>query len=54
MLGVKSLHSEGITHRDLKPSNILISNENVVRIADFGSAIDQQTIGNCLFCCFCY
>ena len=35
--GVQQLHHLRFVHRDLKPSNILISNEGVVKIADFGS-----------------
>ncbi|MFA7241212.1 MAG: HDOD domain-containing protein [Sulfuricellaceae bacterium] len=31
-------HQHNIIHRDLKPSNILISNQGVLRVADFGIA----------------
>nr|CCA27345.1 protein phosphatase 1Llike protein putative [Albugo laibachii Nc14] len=56
--GIAILHSKAITHRDLKPSNILISVSKhkapnnrsskmeesvVVRLADFGSAVDAYT-----------
>ncbi len=36
--GVKALHESGIIHRDLKPKNVLISNDNVAKIVDFGVA----------------
>eukprot|EP01083_Nonionella_stella_P175035 608372_1 len=32
------LHALGIVHRDLKPENILFTTDNVLKIADFGSA----------------
>ncbi|MGQ9535038.1 MAG: UvrD-helicase domain-containing protein [bacterium] len=31
-------HKTGVLHRDLKPENILISDENIIKITDFGLA----------------
>lgn len=36
--GLAACHETGILHRDLKPANILLSQEGVVKIADFGHA----------------
>ncbi|KAK8835712.1 hypothetical protein M9Y10_040530 [Tritrichomonas musculus] len=34
--GMKYIHFKKIIHRDLKPTNILIANDGLVKIADFG------------------
>ena len=34
--GLEYIHSLGIVHRDLKPENLLLTNEHILKIIDFG------------------
>lgn len=36
--GLSAIHRTGIIHRDIKPANLLITNEGVIKIADFSLA----------------
>lgn len=36
--GLEHCHSNGVLHRDIKCSNLLIDNEGILKIADFGLA----------------
>lgn len=38
IIGLGYIHEQGITHRDIKLENILLDNEGVIKIADFGMA----------------
>ena len=34
--GVEHIHNKGIAHRDLKPENLLLTNDKILKIIDFG------------------
>lgn len=38
LCGLEHCHAHGLIHRDIKTSNILVNNEGVLKIADFGLA----------------
>lgn len=40
LTAIKHLHNQGIVHRDIKPENILLTSDGVLKLADFGLAID--------------
>ncbi|CAD8105009.1 unnamed protein product [Paramecium sonneborni] len=51
LAGMKYLFEKGIVHRDLKLDNILIDEENIIKIADFGFAKFYQQ--NDIFSSYC-
>ena len=51
LLGVQYCHHMDIAHKDINPSNILLTKDLVVKIADFGIAVNcSDKDGNPLMC----
>lgn len=36
--GLEYLHRKGVSHRDIKPENLLLDDNDVLKISDFGMA----------------
>jgi len=36
--GLQAIHEAGVMHRDMKPSNLLLANDGVIKVCDFGLA----------------
>lgn len=42
--GLMYLHTNNVVHRDIKPENLLVTNEDVLKIADFGWCAVSSTL----------
>jgi len=36
ILGIEYLHAQGVIHRDIKPENLLLTEDDVLKVSDFG------------------
>ena len=46
--GIEHIHSKNISHRDLKPENLLLTENNILKIIDFGLSHEFYENGNLL------
>jgi serine/threonine-protein kinase len=44
-MGLSALHARGMLHRDIKPGNILLADNNVAQLGDFGLVTDNLILG---------
>jgi len=49
--GIYFLHKNGLIHRDIKPENLLIGDQNILKICDFGWCVQSSnTEARMTFC----
>eukprot|EP00425_Heterocapsa_triquetra_P027988 CAMPEP_0195109830 /NCGR_PEP_ID=MMETSP0448-20130528/90651_1 /TAXON_ID=66468 /ORGANISM="Heterocapsa triquestra, Strain CCMP 448" /LENGTH=390 /DNA_ID=CAMNT_0040146485 /DNA_START=60 /DNA_END=1229 /DNA_ORIENTATION=- len=54
LLGLRTVHSLGYIHRDIKPDNLLLTDQSVLKIADFGWCCLVEEMPSCLAGTFQY
>ena len=43
---LKHLHDCGFVHLDIKPSNYFVKEDGIVKLGDFGQALDMKNLHN--------